>query len=748
MIKHIGDKWVLFTKDGSRRLGTHNSEADAQAQERAVEASKARNLHVLGATGQIRTATHEGREHLVVPVIALMQGVIHAINAETPELVPLEALTCAPQGWNGRPVVLGHPAVNGRQISANSPKVLEDQAFGTIFGAHVNGKKLVMEAWIDVGKAMRIGADKMLADLRANKQTEVSVGAFVVTENTAGTYGNKPYKAIWKDIVPDHVAFLPKGVGACSLEMGCGSNRAATAHLVTAEGFETLIGNGNNQYTQGGGSPLPDKAQIGLATHESIIAAKPVDNAPHGTFHAIHVESKWVLGKGSKRSPQLLQKKAALTKKGWVVEHGTKGDSKITQFKSPHGHTAEQAMHEFKTAEEGQPMTLRERVRTFITELRAASAEEVVAPIKEKVKAEERTADAYTDTPDEAASEEAAELIGYRTLRTLCDQLGESYDSASNIVDELIADEEEDPTETPGQEDAETEVEEARLESLQVLAMSMYSTLNAIMGLTNDLLTPDDMAGEATNVVPRYMMGARHSASDMKILQGVHDNVVALGASCKSEYKAAAEHEGGVPAEEELMTKELKAAAVKALVECPSSGFTVADVKMLELAGDDRIEAFTAEMTKRVKADTDLKAAQDKIDAELKAAQEKATKAEADLKVAQAAQIPAEELTELRSLAAAKKASDATIKADLVGKLKTAAKDVFSEEELNAKSIVELTKLATLTGVNVEEKPSFEGRAVPRTAGGADDVYANPPDPYAPGLAAMRAAAAGTNAVN
>ena len=40
MIKQVGKKWVLFTKDGSRKLGTHDSKVDAQAQEAAIEISK------------------------------------------------------------------------------------------------------------------------------------------------------------------------------------------------------------------------------------------------------------------------------------------------------------------------------------------------------------------------------------------------------------------------------------------------------------------------------------------------------------------------------------------------------------------------------------------------------------------------------------------------------------------------------------------------------------------------------------
>lgn len=42
MIKHEGSKWVLYTSDGSRKLGTHDSKEDAERQEEAIKANEAR----------------------------------------------------------------------------------------------------------------------------------------------------------------------------------------------------------------------------------------------------------------------------------------------------------------------------------------------------------------------------------------------------------------------------------------------------------------------------------------------------------------------------------------------------------------------------------------------------------------------------------------------------------------------------------------------------------------------------------
>ena len=201
----------------------------------------ARHLHLLGATGQIRSAKFHGRDHLVVPVVALVEGVIFPVNAATPELVLASEFAMAPQGWNGRPVFANHPAANGTQISGNTPETLETLSFGNVFNAHVEGKRLKMEAWLDREKAAKVGRDAMrvIERAEAGEMIEVSVGAYVVAEPRVGEHSGKPFKAVWHDIVPDHLAMLPEGtIGACSIAMGCGSPRTAVAHLVTAEGLE------------------------------------------------------------------------------------------------------------------------------------------------------------------------------------------------------------------------------------------------------------------------------------------------------------------------------------------------------------------------------------------------------------------------------------------------------------------------------------------------------------------------------
>ena len=191
-------------------------------------------LHLLGATGDVRTEMVDGREHLVVPVVALMEGVIHAVNAETPEFVPWEAIERMAASFNGKPVVLNHPAKDGKQCSASLPGIEASHGLGKIRNARAekNGKRLLMEALIDKARSKQLHPE-MHQRLLDGEPEEVSVGAFVVTNDVSGEHNGKRYRATWLAGNGDHLAFLPGKRGACSVAMGCGAHRAAM--LVTAE---------------------------------------------------------------------------------------------------------------------------------------------------------------------------------------------------------------------------------------------------------------------------------------------------------------------------------------------------------------------------------------------------------------------------------------------------------------------------------------------------------------------------------
>lgn len=203
--------------------------------------STPRELHLLGATGQVRYEMLNDRKHLVVPIVALMEGVIHAVNADTPEFVPGDVLKRAASSWIGKPVTLGHPAKAGKQCSASDFEIRKASGIGVIMKSEYqdNGRRLAQEAWIDEEKAKSLHP-RMYETLAGGGTEEVSVGAHVVTNSVGSSYNGKMYKGSWLEASGDHLAFLPGGRGACSCEMGCGTFRAAS-HVITESGIAPMV---------------------------------------------------------------------------------------------------------------------------------------------------------------------------------------------------------------------------------------------------------------------------------------------------------------------------------------------------------------------------------------------------------------------------------------------------------------------------------------------------------------------------
>ena len=191
--------------------------------------------------GAVEMKVFQGRDHLVVPVVMMVEGVVHAVNSPRPELALAEEFGRMPKAWDGRPVVGGHPTRHGEHISANDPVTLEQNAFGVLFNTKLKGDRLFSEAWIDPSKAVASGfiGESAIERIHSGEEIlEVSVGVFCVSEDAEGIFAGKKFKGIWRDILPDHLAILAPGDrGACSVDMGCGAMRSAI-HFVTAQGIE------------------------------------------------------------------------------------------------------------------------------------------------------------------------------------------------------------------------------------------------------------------------------------------------------------------------------------------------------------------------------------------------------------------------------------------------------------------------------------------------------------------------------
>lgn len=695
--------------------------------------SQARIVHLHGASGKIRTAQFNGTEHVVVPVVALMEGVIWPVNAETPEFVTERALAVAPSGWNGRPCVGNHPAINGTQVSANTPGMLEKSQFGVIFNAMMNGKKLTMEGWLDPQRAKVIGAEAqdVIARARAGEMIEVSVGAFVVTEDARGEFNGQPYKAIWREIIPDHLAFLPRGTtGACSISMGCGGVRAAATHYYDLGG----AGSGNFGHSGRPGEVGGSGGESGKE-HASEVLRNPGDHVVHemknsqeadaheqSMHDALHSEGYKLTGPGNMG----------------INVYGHPNGGRVVTMRN--GNTIMAIHHDGakftrRAAESAgghmeERRTLRERVKALLSPKVAAAAD----------------------------AEESAELIQYQTILTLLQHAGDSYDEVMSLVNDLVVSEKEEslPGSTPADEAAEEEIEGARLESIESLILDMIGTLSSAMTLSrrlNNDVYPSVMAMAKHEVEIRAAKGARNSAKDMKVVQTMHDNSVMLGAACKVGLKDAAGKScpcgGGGQSPETAAThpsteqgEENMTEKVKALIACPKNKFTEADAEWLGKIPEDRLALLAAQDdSAEVKAAAEKKAADEKAAAD-KLAAEKAAAAKPAAKPVTTEEYVASAPPEVREVLSEGMRAAKARKDGLIAAIKGAAKNPFSDEQLQAKSVQELEQLAQLASIESntvthDGRVDFSGIGIPRAAADKkDDVYSNPPDGYALALKA------------
>lgn len=183
-----------------------------------------------------RDETLNGREYVVVPVTMMVEGVHQGSHGAL--LHTAEELGKIPESWNGIPVTIGHPMVEGNPVSANSPSILESWAVGIIFNTLLNGTKLKSEAWLEKNK---LANHENLNDRISNGEIiEVSVGVFSEDEDTEGTWHNESYVAVARNLRPDHLAILPNQVGACSNADGCGI-RINSENMEINETNRTLV---------------------------------------------------------------------------------------------------------------------------------------------------------------------------------------------------------------------------------------------------------------------------------------------------------------------------------------------------------------------------------------------------------------------------------------------------------------------------------------------------------------------------
>ena len=167
----------------------------------------------------IRTVTHQGRKHIVVPVIMMVEGVHHGNHG--PILHLAEELGKFPPSWDGIPVCIYHPEDAQGSISANCPEVIDSTVVGRVYHTVMDNGKLKSEAWLDEEKLGQVSPEALSAIL-SKQPLEVSLGMFSDEKAESGTWNGEDYNSVAMNHRPDHLALLPGAVGACSWQDGCG----------------------------------------------------------------------------------------------------------------------------------------------------------------------------------------------------------------------------------------------------------------------------------------------------------------------------------------------------------------------------------------------------------------------------------------------------------------------------------------------------------------------------------------------
>ena len=169
-----------------------------------------------------RRATIGGRDWLIAPATLIVPGVLN--GSKGPLLYIPDEIAASAAAWNGRPLLINHPFIDGQPVSANNPQTLATQEVGKVYNA-VAGKtgKLLAEAWFDVESLRRV-SPRVLDSLQRGQPVELSTGLFTDEEpaQNGAAFNGRGYTHIARNYRPDHLAVLSDAKGACAIKDGCG----------------------------------------------------------------------------------------------------------------------------------------------------------------------------------------------------------------------------------------------------------------------------------------------------------------------------------------------------------------------------------------------------------------------------------------------------------------------------------------------------------------------------------------------
>jgi len=164
-----------------------------------------------------RLVRREGK-YIIAPGIMAIAGVMNGA------LLPREELPASVPLWDRVPLVLQHPRKDGAFVTFATPGA-DTRQIGFVSNVSLDGDKLRAEYWFDTEQIANIEeATGLIESVEAGQMIEQSTGYMFdfVANAGGGTWKGRPYSVTQRNIKPDHVAILPKGIGACSIADGCG----------------------------------------------------------------------------------------------------------------------------------------------------------------------------------------------------------------------------------------------------------------------------------------------------------------------------------------------------------------------------------------------------------------------------------------------------------------------------------------------------------------------------------------------
>lgn len=207
---------------------------------------------VINLAGKARSATLNGRPHLVAPLVLIVPGVLN--GSRGPLYYPLEEIERTSSLWAHMPIVVYHPLINGQPVSARDPDILSSRGVGVVLRPTTRTGKLAAEGWFDIEATRRIDS-RVLTALELGESLELSTGLSVEQEpapegavhngiDSDGKPFARPYLYTARNYMPDHLAVLPDQVGACSVKDGCGvlvNSPSKLSHSELRDRLSTLV---------------------------------------------------------------------------------------------------------------------------------------------------------------------------------------------------------------------------------------------------------------------------------------------------------------------------------------------------------------------------------------------------------------------------------------------------------------------------------------------------------------------------